>query len=237
MLEGEQDMIARFGLLTKTPGISAEDFDRHWRDQHGPLAAQFRGLRSYFQHKVVNKDQFGIDHARGPWDLDGFSELHFEDLDAMLTAVSDPSFSAAQKDEGEFLADVHLVACEKHVVVPVQTGGQPVVKRMTLLKKLPGMSDAEFRHEWLKVHADWVRQWPNVLGYVQNIVVDRYHGARTESAAFEDVPIDGIVEFWFRDKETAAGLYASEIVTRTQQHALEFLDEITPYFVETRQIV
>lgn len=237
MLDGEQDLIARFGLLTRNPSVSAEDFDRHWRDRHGPLAAQFPGLRSYFQHRVVNKDHFGIDHARGPWDLDGFSELHFDDLNAMMAAVSDPSFSAALKDEDGFLADVHLVACEKHVVVPVQTGEGPLVKRMTLLKKLPGMSDAEFRHEWLYTHADWVRQWPNVLGYVQNIVVDRYHGSRTGSAGYDEVPVDGIVEFWFRDKETAAELYASDIVTRTQRHALDFLDEITPYFVETRQIV
>lgn len=230
-------MIARFGLLTKNPDVSDQDFDRHWRDRHGPLAAQFLGLKAYFQHAVLNKDQFGIDHARGPWDLDGFSELHFDNLGAMMAAVSDQSFATALKDEDGFLADVHLVACEKHVVVPVATGDGRFVKRMTLLKKLPGMSDADFRHEWLKVHADWVRQWPNVLGYVQNIVVDRYHGARTESAPYEDVPIDGIVEFWFRDKETAAELYASDIVTRTQLHALEFLDEITPYFVETRRIV
>lgn len=230
-------MIARFGLLQRNKNMSAEEFDRHWRDMHGPLAARFPGLRGYFQHKITNKDQFGIDHARGAWDLDGFSELHFDDLEAMMAAVADRSFGVAHDDEQDFLGDVHLLACEKHEVVPVDIGVGPFIKRMTLLKKLPGISDAQFRHEWLTVHADWVRQWPGVLGYVQNIVVERYHGARTESARYDDVPVDGIVEFWFRDKEAAAQLYASEIVTRTQQHALEFLDEITPYFVETRQIV
>lgn len=230
-------MIARFGLLKKNAKVTDTSFDQHWRDSHGPLAARLPGLRAYYQHKVANNEQFGIDHARGAWDLDGFSELHFDDLNTMMASVSDERFTAALKDEGRFLADVHLLACEKHMVVPLDTGGGPCVKRMTLLKKLPGMSDAEFRHEWLDVHANWVQKWPNVLGYTQNIVVDRYHGARTKGAPYEDVPIDGIVEFWFRDTETAAALYASDIVTQTQQHALEFLDEITPFFVETRRIV
>ncbi|RJG46169.1 EthD domain-containing protein [Mesorhizobium sp. DCY119] len=230
-------MISRFGLLTRNPKLSPEEFDRHWRISHGPLAAKFPGLRAYYQHLVVNKEQFGIDHARGSWNLDGFSELHFDNIDDMMSAVSSPAFSGALQDEVDFLQDVHLVACEKHVVVPLNLGNGPFVKRMTLLKRLPEVSVEQFRREWLNVHASWVRQWPNVLGYVQNVVVDRYHGKRTISASYEEVPIDGIVEFWFRDKQEAAALYASDIVAQTQKHALVFLDEITPYFVETRQIV
>lgn len=176
-------MISRFGLLKRTPNLPPEDFDRHWRTTHGPLAAKLPGLRAYHQHLVVNKEQFGIDHARGPWDLDGFSELHFDDLPSMMSAVSSPHFAAALQDEPEFVKDVHLVACEKHVVVPVELGKGPFVKRMTMLKRLPGISADRFRQEWLTVHASWVRQWPNVLGYVQNLVIDRYHGDRSESAS------------------------------------------------------
>ena len=100
-----------------------------------------------------------------------------------------------------------------------------------------GMTPEDFRHEWLTVHASWVRQWPDVLGYVQNLVVDRWHDSRTQSASYDAVPVDGIVEFWFRDTDTAARLYASDLVARTQEHAKVFLDQITPFFVETRQIV
>lgn len=230
-------MISRFGLLQRAPGLSPEDFDRHWRTSHGPLAAQFPGLRAYYQHTVVNKEQFGISHARSSWDLDGFSELHFDSIEDMLAAVASPEFGGALADETGFLGDCHLVACEKHVVVPVNPGDGPCVKRMTLLKRLPGMSFEDYRHEWLETHAKWVRQWPNVLGYVQNLVVDRYHGSRTTSAGYDEVPVDGIVEFWFRNREEAAELYASDIVTRTQEHAKVFLDTITPFFVETRRIV
>ncbi|MCR8550621.1 EthD family reductase [Salipiger sp. P9] len=231
-------MITRFGLLTKKQGLTPEEFNAHWFRTHGPMAAKFPGLRGYWQHAVTDKEQFGISHARGQdWDLDGFSELHFDDMDAMIEAVSGEIFAPTLVDETEFLEDVKLVACEKHKVVPMEFDNGPYLKRMTLLKRLPGVSPEQFRKEWLETHADFVRRWPNVLGYHQNLVIDRYHGSRTESASYDAVPVDGIVEFWFRDKDTAAELYASDIVTETQEHAKVFLDTITPYFVETRTIV
>lgn len=230
-------MISRFGLLKRQPALTPAEFDAHWKQAHGPLAANFPGLRQYDQHLVVDKEHFGIDHARGGWDLDGFSELQFDDLGAMKEAISSEAFSNAKADEDAFLQDLHMLICEKHTVVPLNIGDGPFIKRMTLLKRLPGTSVEEFRHEWLTNHANWVSQWPNVLGYNQNFVVERYHGSRTQVASYEEVPIDGIVEFWFRNKEEAAALYASDVVKRTQEHATIFLDEITPFFVETRNIV
>lgn len=230
-------MIARFGLLTRDPNVSPEAFDRHWRDVHGPLAAQFPGLRSYEQNRVVNNEQFGISNPRGAWDLAGLSELHFDDLASMKAAVAAQHYGGVQGDQDKFVKDVHIVACEKHVVVPLALPDGPFIKRMTLLKRPDGMTPEEFRHEWLVVHAAMVRQWPNVLGYNQNIVVERYHGAPADNASYDKVPVDGIVEFWFRNTQEAADVYASDIARETQVHAKSFLQEITPFFVETRKIV
>lgn len=230
-------MISRIGLLTRKPGMSAEAFDQHWRNTHGPLAAQFPGMRAYYQNLVVDNEQFGVSKPRGQWDLAGFSELQFDDLESMRAAITSTQAQGARDDLSAFLDGVDIVACEKHVVVPVETGDSPYIKRMTLLKRLPGTSPDHFRHEWLNVHADLVRQWPNVLGYVQNIVVERYSGAPDQTVDYETVPVDGIVEFWFRDKDQAAEIYASDAVARTQRHADDFLAEITPFFVEPRRIV
>lgn len=230
-------MISRFGLLKRKAGMTSTTFNEHWKKSHGPLAAQFPGLKQYDQHRVTDREHFGIGHTRGGWDLDGFSELQFDSLEAMKHAIDSSAFANAVSDENAFLDDLRLAICEKHTVVPLNLGDQPYIKRMTLLKRLPGISPEEFRHEWLVKHAEWVSQWPNVLGYTQNLVIDRYYDSRTDSADYDDVPFDGIVEFWFRNKEEAAKLYASDIVTRTQQHALEFLDEITPFFVETDNII
>ncbi|SLN53869.1 EthD protein [Aquimixticola soesokkakensis] len=231
-------MMTRFGLLTKKQGMPPQDFNQHWEAVHGPMASRFPGLRGYWQHAVTDKEQFGISHARGvDWDLDGFSELHFDDEGAMLGAVNDDSFTPALTDETDFLQDVKIVACEKHKVVEMNLDDGPYIKRMTLLKRLPGISPERFRQEWLETHANFVRRWPGVLGYHQNLVVSRYCGSRTEQASHDEVPVDGIVEFWFRDKEAAAELYAKDIVTETQEHAKVFLDTITPYFVDSRRLV
>lgn len=230
-------MISRFGLLTRNAALSPEEFNRHWRDVHGPLAAKMPGMRAYFQNLVVNREQFGISQPRGRWDLDGFSELQFDTLADMTAAVTADRSGGAHDDLGQLLDEVNVVACEKHVVVPVDTGGGPFVKRMTLLRRTEGMSPERFRREWLETHAAMVRRWPNVLGYVQNIVVDRFRGSPTHSVDHGALPVDGVVEFWFRDKDEAAALYASDIVAQTQAHAGEFLAEITPFFVETRRIL
>ena len=49
-------MIVRMGLLTRKPGVTMEQFRRHWRDVHGPLAAKLTGLRRYHQNYVVDRE-------------------------------------------------------------------------------------------------------------------------------------------------------------------------------------
>ncbi|GKY86583.1 EthD family reductase [Sinisalibacter aestuarii] len=230
-------MISRFGLLVKNRDLSFEDFDNHWRDVHGPLGARLPGLRAYYHNTIVDKEQFGIEYARGAWDLDGISELAFDDMASMKEAVGDNPQSRALYEDTDFVDDVKVVACEKHVVIPFDRNDAPFIKRMSLIRRLPGISVEEFRHEWLKVHADMVRQWPDVLGYVQNIVVGRYHNSGNDEVDFDAVPIDGIVEFWYRDKDVAADVYASDIVAEAKVHGRTFLGEVTPYFVEERRVV
>lgn len=227
-------MVVRFGLLKRSAKMSPEAFDRHWRDVHGPLAAHLPGLTAYYHHTVVEK---GTHDIVGDWDVDGFSELHFDSVGTMNAAFATPSGAEAKEDLSEFLDDVRLVVCDRHSVVPVRNiDGGSVVKRMSLIRRKPGMSDEDFRHEWLEVHAEMLKQWPDVLGYNQNLVIDRLYKSNTQSAAYEDVPIDGIVEIWFPSPEKAAETHATQVVQETMAHAREFLSEITPFTVTTRRI-
>ncbi|MFV0490185.1 MAG: EthD family reductase, partial [Pseudorhodobacter sp.] len=81
-------MITRFGLLKRNPHMSKEQFDTYWRDTHGPLAARLPGLRAYFHHTILEKGEHAI---AGNWDLDGFSELHFDDAESMNNAFATSS--------------------------------------------------------------------------------------------------------------------------------------------------
>ncbi|MCR8550637.1 EthD family reductase [Salipiger sp. P9] len=227
-------MITRFGLLKRSPKMTPEAFDAYWRDVHGPLATALPNLKAYFHHTVVERG----DHAiLGPWELDGLSELHFDDLESMRAAFATASGEEAKDDLSLFLEDMHLVVCEQHAVIPAQLPEGPVVSRMSLIKRKPGMSDEAFRREWLEVHAEMMHKWPNVLGYNQNLVIDRFHTTTAQSATYDEVPVDGIVQIWFPSEEKAAETHATEIVAETLAHARDFLSEITPFLVRTRRIV
>lgn len=227
-------MITRFGLLKRSPAMSRAQFDAYWRDSHAPLVAGLPGLRAYCQHGIVEKGAHAI---AGDWELDGFSQLRFDDAASMRAAFAAASGQRAGHDLSVFLADARVVACETHTVVPARIEGDRVVKRMSLLRRKPGMSDSTFRHEWLELHAEMMRQWPGVSGYNQNVVVDRFHRSATQSASYDEVPVDGIVEIWFPSPEQAAATHATRIVAETMAHAREFLCEITPFLVSTRRIV
>lgn len=227
-------MITRFGLVRRSPHLTQAQFDAHWRDVHGPLAARLPGLRAYYQHSVQARG----DHAiLGDWQLDGMSELHFDSASAMTAAFATPSGTDAKEDLGAFLADARMIACESARVIPLQPDSNPGFKRMTLLRRKPGVSDREFRHEWQVVHAEMVRQWPGVLGYHQHLVIDRFHASPIESASHDEVPVDGLVEIWFADAAQADRALDIPIVQDTMAHARDFLSEITPFVVTSRRIL
>ena len=75
------------------------------------------------------------------------------------------------------------------------------------------------------------------MSYIQSLVTDRDGADPGCSSPYEQVPIDGIVELWFRsvdDVRTAFGSPAAEV---SQRHALDFIGTITTYLVETHVIV
>ncbi|GKY86584.1 EthD domain-containing protein [Sinisalibacter aestuarii] len=230
-------IISRFGFLEKKSGLSAEEFDKHWKNVHGPLASRLPRLTGYIQNTVVDKSHFETILPSGELNLDGIAELQFRSIEDMNAAIFDSQEAQDVYRDVDFVDDVKVVVCEKHIVTPIELGDGPYIKRISLLKRLPGVSPEEFRHEWLGLHAELVSQWDNVLGYVQNLVVDRFHNPGTESVGHDEVPVDGIVEFWFRNKEEASQTYASEACARTRDHGADFVEQITPFFVEDRKLV
>ena len=47
-------MIKSIALAYRKPGLTREEYNRYWKEQHGPLAARlFPGLRKYVQNHFV----------------------------------------------------------------------------------------------------------------------------------------------------------------------------------------
>lgn len=231
-------MTVRMGLIRKKADWTFEDFNTYWQGSHGALACRAPNLREYWQNPVVDRLQRGIEFARGPWEFDGFSQLSFDDAKQSNHAFNDSGLAAELiKDEQYFLGDLHIVTAEQAVVIPIPTKEErsKLLKRMSVIKRLPTMTEEDFRREW-KVHGDFVRKMSGVSAYRQNVIVARER-VKGQPCGYEDLPIDGIVEMWFKDVPTLEGAFGSEQGKETMAHAKSFLSEITAFVVAERQIL
>lgn len=231
-------MKVRMGLIRKKDDWTHEKFLSYWRENHGPLAAKAPNLREYWQNAVTDRIQRGITFARGPWNFDGYSQLYFDDAKQADDAFKTSAMAAALiEDENRFLGELHIVTAEQNIVIPVPDAKAraKLLKRMSTLKRLPNISEEDFRREWI-IHRDLVRKMPGVGAYRQNVIMAR---ERTKGVAcgYEDLPIDGIVELWFENPSTLEAAFSSPAGQSTMRHAQTFLHEITVFSIDERRIV
>lgn len=227
-------MIIRMGLLNKKSDWTQDDFRRYWAETHGPIAARLPGLRSYLQHHVVDTAQRGISYKRGPECVDGFSELVFDDTDAMRAALASDIAPSLAEDESRFLGRLRIITVDRREVIAPEPG-RKLLKRMSLLRRRPDVSLETFDQEWRVEHARLVKLMPGVLGYRQNLVIER-EAVKGTPCGYEDLPVDGVVELWFSDPDALNAAFASPEGVRLMAHANSFIDEITTFLVETRVV-
>lgn len=230
-------MIVRMGLLQKQHDLSVAEFRRHWREHHAGVAGRLPGLRWYEQNHVVESAQRGIGYKRGRMEYDGISQLWFDSIESMVEAI-DTQRQNLVTDEATFISHLDIIAAEPTTVLspPVD---EPVLKRMSTLKRRADLSPDEFANEWRR-HADFVQSMPGVRGYAQHLVVARSRGKDRDTgkldASYDEIPIDGIVELWFNDMESLDHSFSTREGQSTMEHATSFIDEITAYLVEPVRI-
>ena len=228
-------MIVRMGLIQRLPELSLEEFRSHWLGPHGAAAAQMPWLRRYQQNHVYDDAQRAIAYARGPWRLDGFSQLWFDDLASMRQAIGSPAYAGVASDTPDVMIMPGLLACEPNVVVEATRPTPPLVKRMSILRRRLELSPEDFRREWTATYAELVRRLLHLAGYIQNVVVAR-ELRPNEACGYAELPIDGVVELWFPDLATIDEAFASVAGRAAMAHAKTFLAEITTYLVEPHTI-
>ena len=219
-------MIVRMGLLRRKKGLPVDAFRRHWRDVHGPLAARLPGLLRYHQNHVVSSPE-PISHMGA---IDGISELWFEDAQAMQHAVRSPECQPIAEDEPNLIEDLKLIVAEQDVVIAPPR--HPGTKLMTLLRRRDGLEPQEFR----RLFVEHARECPGLEGCVLNHVVDRGL-ERGRSAAYGDVPVDGIGEAWFADAAALEAALASLGGRKWISGAASFADELSSFVVEVHEVV
>ncbi len=86
-------MLKMMFLAYRRAGMDAQEFHRHWREVHAPIASKIPGLTKYVQkHSTPGPD--GADPS-----CDGVAEMWFEDA----TSFETPEFEATVADTANFL--------------------------------------------------------------------------------------------------------------------------------------
>ena len=105
-------MVKLVFCLTRLPHLSRVEFQRYWRERHGPLvreSAKALGIRRYVQvHTLDMPVNDALRRGRGgPEPYDGVAELWFDSLEALAAAGGTPEGKAAGRrlveDERTFI--------------------------------------------------------------------------------------------------------------------------------------
>jgi uncharacterized protein (TIGR02118 family) len=125
----EGDMVKLVFCLRRLPRLSREEFQRYWRDVHGPLvrshAAVLR-IRRYVQmHALAHPAAEALRASRSaPAPYDGVAELWWETIEDLVEATGTPEGLAAgralHEDERRFIdhAASPLWLGHEHPIIP-----------------------------------------------------------------------------------------------------------------------
>ena len=109
-------MIKRISFLVRRPEFSREEFNRHWREVHGPLAQPLPNVVRYVQNHIVDETQHPS-LPPGGQSVDGVAEFWFEDRAAMDAAFATPEAKLLFADGAEFIATVTSFIVEEHTLI------------------------------------------------------------------------------------------------------------------------
>lgn len=228
-------MISRINLLKRKEGLSAEEFAACLTQAHAGLLATMPYLKGCETNVVVDNEQRSP-FDRGSTEIDGYTEMFFDSYGDMVRGMAALEESLAA-DYTQFAApDIPALVAVKKVDTPVPAflDGVKLIKRMSFLGRKDGVSAAVFQDEWWQMHSALVKTMTGYAGYNQNLVIDRIVDG--ESVPFEELPIEGVVEFWFENMKAFDECYGTPAFKRTGAHGAEFIDNITTYLVEAKPI-
>jgi len=109
------DAMKALEFLSRRPGTSVDDFQRHWREPPAPLLARIPGLR----RAVLSATRRAAYEAGRTPAHDGVTALWFDSPEALRAAASSPEYAAAVADRANFLAagEPPFIVTREHVIV------------------------------------------------------------------------------------------------------------------------
>lgn len=101
-------------LVHRKRGMPVAEFQRYWRQVHGPLGAAIGPIERYVQNHARATSY--TDGREPP--LDGLAITWFPDTDAMRTAATTPEYAATRADEENFIREpLDFIITREHVIL------------------------------------------------------------------------------------------------------------------------
>lgn len=97
-------MVKLIACVKRKPGLTREEFSRHWRENHGPLVCSvpefMRHVRKYVQCHLIGE----TGPVGAPTDYDGVAELWFDSAQEIERAFAEPRYlEIIRPDELKFI--------------------------------------------------------------------------------------------------------------------------------------
>lgn len=100
--------IKLIALLKANPGVSKEEFKRHWLEDHAPLSLKFKNLKGYRINIVTDVYQ----EIQGELPYDGTAELWWDSVEEMKEDFSSEAADKALADASSFMMKTHIYTTE-----------------------------------------------------------------------------------------------------------------------------
>ena len=108
--------IKRASLLARKPGMSHEEFVKHWVEIHAPMARACPGIGRYTL-TIIKSSSTRKDVAPFEIQVDGIAELWFKDQAAFDAYSTSPATKRLRDDGATFIGrEIDFVAEEKVVI-------------------------------------------------------------------------------------------------------------------------
>lgn len=112
-------MIKLICFVRRKPGMSADEFHRYWREQHGPLVARTTSGSHVLRYE--QNPRIRSEHDRDDDGYDGVTEQWFASVDDFYASLREPDYADIEADIEKFLDPARLVWIlteEPNVVIP-----------------------------------------------------------------------------------------------------------------------
>jgi uncharacterized protein (TIGR02118 family) len=210
-------MIKVVTWFRRRPGMSVEDFQHYWREEHPKAVLQLPGLRKYVQNHV-SAGQYA--KGRQPY-ADGVAETWWDDREALRAHRDTPALEHLLADERVFMDLDHRdsIVAEEVVVIngAIPPGGG--AKVITWLTRRSDLDLAAAQLYWRTNHAAVASRMAGIARYVQN-------HARPGGAEY---PIMGLPMVWFDSDEALRANATTAELAATRADEPNFLGPDLPF--------